>query len=223
LLALSLTLAGSAMATTVTIVNTNPTNTTPNTMTESLATNQGLYGEFTTSQNLYVKSMRGWMELLTGGRNGVVDVGIYTNNPTGPYNGGTGNTPGTLVFDHTFTTSLTAGGTAGYQGVTGLNDFLAAGTYWIGFTTTDPNIGPGPSYLKMGNTGANGFTGPQPGQFTNEVYTQCGFYNNNGLPLGVDIEANTASSAVPVPPSALLLGSGLLGLVGLGWKRKKSQ
>jgi len=27
---------------------------------------------------------------------------------------------------------------------------------------------------------------------------------------------------VPVPPAALLLGSGLLGLVGLGWRRKKS-
>ncbi len=28
-------------------------------------------------------------------------------------------------------------------------------------------------------------------------------------------------SAVPIPPSALLLGSGLLGLVGLGWRRRK--
>jgi hypothetical protein len=33
----------------------------------------------------------------------------------------------------------------------------------------------------------------------------------------------TPSSAVPIPPTALLLGSGLLGLVGLGWRRKKTQ
>jgi hypothetical protein len=30
------------------------------------------------------------------------------------------------------------------------------------------------------------------------------------------------ASSVPIPPSALLLGSGLLGLVGLGWRRRKT-
>jgi hypothetical protein len=43
-----------------------------------------------------------------------------------------------------------------------------------------------------------------------------GFYVN-------DIEVNDPVSAVPIPPSALLLGSGLLGLVGLGWRRKQNQ
>jgi hypothetical protein len=32
---------------------------------------------------------------------------------------------------------------------------------------------------------------------------------------------NVTVDPVPVPPSALLMGSGLLGLVGLGWRRRK--
>ena len=33
---------------------------------------------------------------------------------------------------------------------------------------------------------------------------------------------NVKVTAVPLPPTALLLGSGLLGLVGLGWRRRKT-
>ena len=40
---------------------------------------------------------------------------------------------------------------------------------------------------------------------------------------GFNYAASVPSTATPVPPTALLLGSGLLGLVGLGWRRKKSQ
>jgi hypothetical protein len=34
---------------------------------------------------------------------------------------------------------------------------------------------------------------------------------------------NASLNTVPLPPTAMLLGSGLLGLVGLRWRRKKSQ
>lgn len=37
-----------------------------------------------------------------------------------------------------------------------------------------------------------------------------------------DPDLDSYNRAVPLPPSALLLGSGLLGLVGLGWRRRKS-
>jgi hypothetical protein len=41
----------------------------------------------------------------------------------------------------------------------------------------------------------------------------------NGFPEVLPYSAST--TPVPLPPSALLLGSGLLGLVGLGWRRRK--
>jgi hypothetical protein len=40
--------------------------------------------------------------------------------------------------------------------------------------------------------------------------------------LQINVKSDVDPPAVPIPPTALLLGSGLLGLVGLGWRRKKS-
>jgi hypothetical protein len=46
-----------------------------------------------------------------------------------------------------------------------------------------------------------------------------GFSSTGGATLRVD---NFGSSPVPLPPSVLLLGTGILGLVGLGWRRRKT-
>lgn len=54
------------------------------------------------------------------------------------------------------------------------------------------------------------------------VWNYAEFYTSTGERLGLDV-TGVNPSAVPIPPSALLLGSGLLGLVGLGWRRKQSQ
>ena len=62
----------------------------------------------------------------------------------------------------------------------------------LSFLVTDPNLGNPLTYLHL-------------------TYG-CGNDNLMG-----EIAANT----VPIPPSALLLGTGLLGLVGLGWRRRR--
>ncbi|MFI5330513.1 MAG: PEP-CTERM sorting domain-containing protein [Desulfobaccales bacterium] len=38
--------------------------------------------------------------------------------------------------------------------------------------------------------------------------------------LEINVKSDVAPSAVPVPASVLLLGSGLLGLVGFGWRKR---
>ena len=66
------------------------------------------------------------------------------------------------------------------------------------------------------------------GPFTVSEYLFSGGLNGTFL-WGATYDSNTGnivggplSNPVPLPPSALLLGSGLLGLVGLGWRRRKT-
>lgn len=44
--------------------------------------------------------------------------------------------------------------------------------------------------------------------------------DTSGLTEGYSFNLRQIATAVPLPPSALLLGSGILGLLGLGWRRK---
>jgi hypothetical protein len=47
--------------------------------------------------------------------------------------------------------------------------------------------------------------------------SDIGFSGTTSTTIGID-----NFGAVPLPPSALLLGSGLLGMIGLGWRRRRS-
>jgi hypothetical protein len=47
--------------------------------------------------------------------------------------------------------------------------------------------------------------------------TQLAFSSDSGFTMD-----NFVDALIPLPPSALLLGTGLLGLVGLGWRRRKT-
>jgi hypothetical protein len=56
----------------------------------------------------------------------------------------------------------------------------------------------------------------------NGDYTINMAWNVGTLLPGHSAEVDFQYNMVPVPPSVLLLGSGLLGLVGLGWRRRKT-
>jgi hypothetical protein len=54
---------------------------------------------------------------------------------------------------------------------------------------------------------------------TEITYDGCGTWHYADIGCGRN---DYDRCPVPLPPSALLMGSGLVGLVGLGWRRKKS-
>lgn len=127
------------------------------------------------------------------------------------------------------------GGVGGYKTVTlnfgGLTDVQSA--YFSGWAVN--NSLPGYS---ASNVTLYGFNGNTP--VGSQVVTLTALFLPTTINMGGNVtkveftipEANLSNyywlmddlkvNTVPLPPSALLLGSGLLGLVGLGWRRRQA-
>jgi hypothetical protein len=117
LTALALTLCISFSAQAKLIVDTGQPPTPPNPAGISLFAGQGFAGQFTISEEYVATSVKGWI----GGNAGSLAIAILTDN-----NG----TPGDPKFSQNFNTSTAD---AAWQGPTGLNWVLPAGTYWAAF------------------------------------------------------------------------------------------
>jgi hypothetical protein len=93
-----------------------------------------------------------------------------------------------------------------------------------GYSLWSGNVGGPLSLLRLRqNTGPGSITDVTNGI---DAFTLALNFGNNlfvsatpGISQDSDILIRDGASAVPLPPSVLLLGSGLLGLVGLGWRR----
>lgn len=82
--------------------------------------------------------------------------------------------------------------------------------------------------LNLGDTPQFGFSFSNPTSGTFYTYTLASLYSgwtltNDDIGSMISVQGSVAPSAVPIPGSVLLFGSGLLGLLGIGSRRDKEQ
>ncbi len=170
----------------------------------SLYYNQGIdwqwmAGEFTTTQAYSITDIYGYLSGTA--KSSTFTIALYTN--TEPFKNLDGSyIPGNLLFQQQATVNSSADG---WYGLSGLNWNLAAGNYWVAFEVTS-------------NDTYSGAIGSPAQAMENEAieasrdyWTQLGAGN-----ISVQVLGNPAPN--PIPPTMALLGSGLVGLIGI--KRK---
>jgi hypothetical protein len=113
------------------------------------------------------------------------------------------NIPPPVVNDDILT--LPVGYVAIGQGAVNL---LSNGTFTLNVTSSDPFV----LFLKQADTWAAFLLGAESGTWSIDDRQGISHWNLYG----------NATTVVPIPPAALLLGSGLLGLIGIGRRRKST-
>ena len=161
-----------------------------------LDSNDYVAAEFSLGAGQTITGINSYLNAGFSGASGdTYTIAIYSNQA--------GNLPGSQLWS----------GQATYQqdGWNGLNNLsvngLAAGNYWVAFEVGFSDYTSGlllPTNAGAGSTPALAYAFSPDGRSYQAMH---------GISFGVQV------SSVPVPPAALLFGSGMLGLVGIRRKR----
>jgi hypothetical protein len=177
------------------------TGTPNNTISWSFSPNQYFAGEFSIAGTYQIQSVEGYLSNAFSTSAGTVTVAIWTDG---------GNTPGTTLFSSTF--ALAASAPVAWYGVSGLNQVLSPGTYWVSFAPSSSIAGAMPCCA------------PNPlgeyGQNSNQAgWQDLGPNAFDYLELGIRINAEPVA-AVPEPASIVLFTAGL---VSAGMRRRRGR
>lgn len=186
--AVSFALSGAA-ANAATVVDTGPASASG--IRWALGPGQDLAGLFTLGSATKVTSVKGFIdssETSTG------TIRIYSASALPDIS--------KLLFSRSFTISATPHGGL-WQGVSGENWDLAAGNYWVSFSS---------------NSGV-GMYGNVPSPLSDYAFTSSGdWFQFSGFNVGVQIESGT--SAVPEPSTWVML---LLGFFSIGYAMRSGK
>lgn len=171
--------------------------------------NAWLAAEFTLDTQYVVTDVLGWM-----GRDSRPDYNLFNLKIYGDG----GDIPNATEY---LSGDFTVGyGALAWNGLTGLDLTLDAGTYWVAFEVPDQIVLNGVSTANLSHAV---MPGNAPDPLGNEAWSYRGAWlgdNGDDLDFGVRILAETPSTPVPEPATMMLLGAGFMGLVGFTRRKR---